>query len=255
MSTTSPAPGGTPAEQRDALVGRLFQAFLGTADLLTLYVGDRLGLYRGLADGRPSTASELAARTGTHERYVREWLEQQADTGILEVANPEAAPAARRYRLPPGHAEVLLDRASLSYLAFLGRFVAAVARPLPAVLEAFRTGAGVPWGDYGQDAREAQEEQNRPIFLNLLVAAWLPASPEVHARLQADPPARVADVACGAGWSSIAMARAYPRVQVDGFDTDEPTIAVARSNATEAGVADRVRFHVRDAADATLSGH
>jgi 2-polyprenyl-3-methyl-5-hydroxy-6-metoxy-1,4-benzoquinol methylase len=104
------------------------------------------------------------------------------------------------------------------------------------------------------DAREAQADMNRPVFLNLLGQEWLPAIPDVHARLQADPPARVADVGCGGGWSSIGIARAYPKVHLDGLDVDEPSIALARANAAEAGLADRVSFHARDAADPDLAG-
>ena len=99
-----------------------------------------------------------------------------------------------------------------------------------------------PGPTFGADAREAQAEQNRPIFLNLLGSEWLPAIADVHARLEADPPARVADIGCGAGWSSIAIAKAYPKVRVDGFDLDEPSIELARANAAEHGVADRVQL-------------
>lgn len=237
-----------PTEQRDALVARLFQSILGTMDLFTVYMGDRLGLYRALAEAGPATVAELAARTGTQERYVREWLEQQAVTGMIEVAEEEREAAARRYRLPAGHAEVLLERDSLNYLGFVARLAVSLGRALPEVLHSFRAGGGVAWGNYGDDAREGQADQNRPVFLNLLGTRWLPAIPDVHDRLQAGPPARVADVGCGAGWSSVAIAQAYPSVHVDGFDLDEPSIAMARANALEAGVADRVSFHVRDVA-------
>jgi SAM-dependent methyltransferase len=242
------------AERRDALVGRLFEAAIGTMDVFAVYVGDRLRLYQVLADCGTATAPELAAATGTHERYVREWLEQQAATGILAVENAAAEPTARRYRLPRGHDEVLLDRDSLNYLAALLRLVVGVTRPLPALLEAFRSGGGVPYPDYGADTREGIAEMNRPMFVNLLGTAWLPALPDVHARLQSAPPARVADIGCGTGWSSIAIARAYPAVRVDGFDLDEASIRTAGANAAAAGLADRVTFHVRDAADPALAG-
>src|SRR5207248_11755210 len=114
---------------------------------------------------------------------------------------------------------------------------------------AFRTGGGVPYPDYGQDTREGIAEGNRPMFLNLLGQQWLPAIPDVHARLQADPPACVADVGCGAGLSSLAIARAYPKARVQGFDADEASIALARENAAAAGLADRVSFTLRDASE------
>jgi hypothetical protein len=185
-------------------------------EVATVYLGDRLGLYRALAEGGPATSSELAQRSGTHERYAREWLEQQAVVGILEVEEPEVDPSARRYSLPAGHAEVMLDQDSLNYLAPVARFTTGLMRPLPTLVEAFRTGEGIPYPDYGADAREGQADANRVQFVNLLGSEWLPSVPDVHERLLADPPARVADIGCGAGWSSIAIARAYPNVRVAG---------------------------------------
>jgi SAM-dependent methyltransferase len=126
--------------------------------------------------------------------------------------------------------------------------------PLPAILEAFRTGGGVPFGEYGADMREGQGGLNRVAFLQQLGQDWLPSIPDVHARLRADPPARVAEVGPGAGWASIGLARAYPKVRVDGFDVDPPSIALANANAREQGVDDRVHFAVRDAADAASAG-
>jgi 2-polyprenyl-3-methyl-5-hydroxy-6-metoxy-1,4-benzoquinol methylase len=249
MATTDQA-----GERRDALIGRLFEAVLGTMDLLNLYLGDRLGYYRALAEGGPATPAALAARTGTAERYVREWLEQQAVGGLLTVDDPAKDAADRTYALPAGHDEVLLDRDSLNYLAYVGRFAAALGQATPKLLDAFRTGGGVSWADFGPDAREGQAEQNRPIFLHLLGNEWLPSVPDVHARLSADPPARVADIACGAGWSSIALAKAYPQARVDGFDLDAPSVALAQANAADHGVADRVSFQVRDVADPSLAG-
>ncbi len=244
----------TATEQRDALVGRLFEAVLGAMDIFTVYIGDRLGFYRALAVGGATTSTALAARTGTHERYVREWLEQQAATGILEVKNPEAPATERRFELPAAYEEIFLDQDSLNYLGGLLRLVVGAASPLPAVLEAFRTGGGVPYADYGTDTREGIAAMNRPMFVNQLASDWIPAMPDVHARLQADPPARVADVGCGTGWSSIALARAYPNARIDGFDLDPASIEQARRNAIEAGVADRISFQVRDAADPSLAG-
>ncbi len=241
-------------QRRDAFVEELFEKIIGAMEVATVYLGDRLGLYQALADGGPATPAELAERTGTHERYAREWLEQQAVVGILAVEDSGADGSARRYGLPAGHAEVLLDRDSLNYLAPIARFTMGLMRPLPALAEAFRAGEGIPYPDYGEDAREGQADANRPMFVNLLGSEWLPSVPDVHERLEADPPARVADIGCGAGWSSISMARAYPRVRVDGYDLDEPSIDLARSNAEQAGVADRVNFHLRDASDPALEG-
>lgn len=125
---------------------------------------------------------------------------------------------------------------------------------LPKVMEAFRTGGGVEWSDFGPDMIESQGDFNRPWVLNLLGTQYLPSIPDVHARLQADPPARVVDVACGVGWASISIARAYPKVRIDGFDPDKRSVEIARGLAEEAGVDDRVRFEVRDGASIGTEG-
>jgi SAM-dependent methyltransferase len=216
-----------------------------------VYLGERLGLYRALAEGGPATSSELADRTGTAERYVREWLEHHAASGLLAVDDPAAGPLERRYRMPPEHVPVLADPDDVRYQAYRGVEAVRAARPLPDLVEAFRSGGApppLPW------APEGRAEFNRALFVNLLGTTWLPAIPEVDRRLRADPPARVADVACGTGWSSIAMARAYPKVTVDGFDLDPDVIAVAGENARDAGLAGRVRFAVLDAARPDLPG-
>src|SRR5829696_3298822 len=244
----------TPEQRREALVERVFGSAIGLMELLSIYVGERLGLYRALAEGGAATAPELAAATGTNGRYAREWLEQQAVAGILEVEDERAEPEARRYWLPEGHDEVLLERDSLYYVAPFAQQMVSITRPLPAVLEAFKTGGGVPYPEYGKDMREGVAYGNRPMFVNLMGTEWLPAVADVHERLQADPPARVADIGCGVGWSSISMARAYPKVLVDGFDLDEDSIVEAKANAEAEDLTDRVTFQIRDAADPELSG-
>ncbi len=244
----------TTEERRDALVGRLFEATLGAMDLYGVYLGDRLGLYRALADAGPLTSSGLADAAGVHERYAREWLEQQAATGILEVDDAKADEMERRFSLPAGHDEALLDELSLDFVRPFGRLIVGAGKPMGELLEAYRTGAGVPFEEYGADLVEGQEAFTRPMFTHLLGRRWLPAVPAVHERLLAEPPARVADVACGCGWSSIAIARAYPLVHVDGVDLDTLSIEKARRNVEGSGVEDRVTFHERDAADPELAG-
>ena len=245
---------GTTEQRRDALVERIFESSIGMMELLGIYIGERLGLYRALADDSGATSAELAAATATHERYAREWLEQQAVCGILEIEDVRAEPEARRYRLSEGHDEVLLDRDSLHYMAPLAQQLVGASRPLPAILEAFKTGSGVPYPEYGEDMREGIAYANRAMFVNLMGSEWLPAVPDVHERLQADPPARVADIGCGTGWSSISIARAYPEAQVDGFDLDQASVEEARANAEAQGLADRVDFRVQDVTDPKLSG-
>ncbi|MCZ7528768.1 MAG: class I SAM-dependent methyltransferase [Acidimicrobiia bacterium] len=250
MSTvTVPQTGAEPTV--DGFAERLFGAVLGAQEVQAVYLGHRLGWYRALADHGSLTSVELADRTGTTERYAREWLEHQAVCGYLTVDLVDAAPTERRYTLPAAHAEVLVDEDSLAYVAPLARFVATVGQHLDHVAEAYRTGGGVSWAELGTDAREAQAEANRPLFLHQLGQELLPQVPDLHARLEAG--ARVADVGCGGGWSSIGLARAYPGVTVDGFDIDAPSIEMARRNAEAAGLTDRVRFHAEDGAE--VEGH
>lgn len=240
---------------RDALVERLFGSILGMMDVHMLYVGDRLGLYEAMSAGT-RTPAEVAGATETNERYVREWLEQQAVAGILEVADTSAGPEDRRYGIPPGHEEVLLDRESLNCLAPFARMMVGIVRPLPEVLGAFRSGGGVPYARYDADFCDGQGDMNGAMFEALLATEWIPSIPDVHERLQADPPARVADLACGTGRSTIAIVRGYPRARVDGLDVDEHSIEVARAYlaAAEPGLAARVSFQARDAADPELEG-
>jgi len=239
---------GHDEAQREALAERVFGAVLGAMDLFCIHIGDRLGLYRALAGAGPCTPGELAAAAGIDPRYAREWLEQQAVAGILEVDDVAAGPDERRFTLPAGHAEALTDGDSLAFAPPLARLGVAVAMPLAAIVDAFRSGGGVPWAAYGADGREAQADLNRVQFLHHLGSEWLPSMPDVHDRLQR-PGARVADLACGAGWSSVAIARAYPEVRVDGYDADEASIDLARAHAAAAGLDDRVRFHVRDVSE------
>ena len=243
----------TAAERRDALAERLFGSLNATFDLAAVYLGDRLGLYGALAEAGPSTSGELSTRTGLVERYVREWLEHGAVTGFLE-ADDAPDGQARRYSLPAGHDEVLLDEVNPAYLTPFIRMVAASMRQLPAIMDVFAKGGGVAWSDYGPDLREGQGAGNRPQYHHLMGTEWLPAITDVHARLSSDPPARVADLGCGEGWSALAIARAYPKVRVDGIDLDDPAIAQARRNAAGTDVAARVAFHARDAAEPALQG-
>ncbi len=251
MTTAHPTPEPTADTERDRFVERLLNSAGGAMDLFAAYIGDRLGFYCVLAEDGPVRAGELAARTGTHERYVREWLEQQTITGVLRVDDPSAAPEARRFHLPAGHAEALTDIASLDYIAPLAQVFVGAVSPIEQVVNAYRTGDGVSYEAYGRDMREGQARMNRALFLQALGREWLPSIPDVHDRLSSTPPARIADVGCGAGWSSIGMARAYPQVRVDGFDLDAPSIELARRNLVgeRRDVVERVSFECRDAAD------
>jgi precorrin-6B methylase 2 len=239
--------GSMTATSADALVERIFSAAVASFDLAGIYLGERLGWYASLAADGPATADELADRTATDARYAREWLEQQAVAGILEVDGDH------RFSMPDGHAEVLVDRLSINLMAPLARMVVAAFGRLPQVAEAYRTGQGVGWEAYGADMREGQAAFNRPAVTHLLGTTWIPGAPDLHARLNADLPARMVDVGCGEGWSTIALAQTYPKARFVGIDLDAPSIDAALRNATDAGVADRVEFRHGDAA-AVLDG-
>jgi 2-polyprenyl-3-methyl-5-hydroxy-6-metoxy-1,4-benzoquinol methylase len=254
MSTAVNALTEQEQAERDQLVGRLYTSTIGALELLHVYLGDRLGLYRALATTGPLTSSGLASAAGISERYAREWLEQEAVAGILVVEGGDDGAAGRRYRLPRSHAEVLIDADSINFFAPAARGVVAISAVMPQVMDAFRTGGGVPYEAYGEEMRSSISSLNRPGFLNLLGSTWFPAIADVDRRLRSQPPARVADVGCGTGWSSIGIAKAYPLAAVDAFDVDEASIADARRNAAASGVADRIRFEVRDAADPSLAG-
>jgi 2-polyprenyl-3-methyl-5-hydroxy-6-metoxy-1,4-benzoquinol methylase len=251
----APTSGGDPGAQAEAaLVDRLFEATIGTLELFSVYLGSRLGLYATLADGRARTAPELARDAGIAPRYAREWLEQQAVAGFLEVDDTAKGPDDRAYTLPPAHANVVAAVEHPSYVAPFAPMLAGIASALPAVVEAYRTGEGVPFAAYGPDLRDGQGAINRPAFVHDLASSWIPAAPDVHERLQAGPPARVVEVGCGQGWASIALAAAYPNAQVVGIDLDEASIADARANAAAQGMAGRVRFECGDAASIAADG-
>ncbi|MEV0068271.1 MULTISPECIES: methyltransferase domain-containing protein [unclassified Amycolatopsis] len=230
-----------PEDPAEAMAARVFDAAVATSDVIAIALGDRLGYYRSLAGG-DRTPAQLAETTGTDERCAREWLEQQAVSGFLEVTGTDTE---RHYRFAPGAETVLADQDSLAYLSPLARQLVSAAGHVPEVAEAFRTGHGFPWAGYGADMRESQAALNRPGFLHLLAPQWLPAMPDVLARL-ADGPSRVADIGCGGGWAAIALARAFPQTHVDAYDLDQASVDLARTNVAEAGLADRITVHRQD---------
>lgn len=245
----------SPDAQANVFAMRMWKSLLATQELLSVYLGVRLGLYDVLAAAaEPLDTAQVAARAGVAVRYAREWLEQQSVASILDVDDVRAPWDKRRYSLPATHAEVLtisdgpLSMASLAVLPLGG-----IAAALPSLLSAYKSGHGVPDSVFGHDWREGHSGANRSLFAHQL-AGWIKDSmPDVH-ELLCRPGRRIADVACGAGWSGIALARAYPQAQVIGLDFDAEAIADARRHAKAAGVEDRVRFEARDAADPALAG-
>jgi SAM-dependent methyltransferase len=233
---------------RERFVERFVGALAGAFDVYAVYLGDRLGFYRALADAGPLTSAALAAATDTHERYVREWCEQQAVRGVLTVDDPAAEPRERRFGLPEGHVVPLTDAESLDFVGPYAQLFVGAASPIEDVAEAFRTGEGVPYAAYGHDMHEGQGRANRALFRHLLGTEWLPSLPDVDERLRR-PGARVADVGLGHGHSAIGIAEAYPTVTVDGYDLDAASVEAAREHVAEAGLSDRITVHLRDAAE------
>ena len=254
MTATIKAPAAAAAAS-EALAERLLLATNAVWDVFSVHLGHRLGYYRSLAADGAATAAELAVRTDTHPRYAREWLELQAVAGILAAhEDPIGGDEARRFSLPAGHAAVLADADDPNFLAPLAQITVGAVAPVHELVAAFRTGGGVPYADYGTDLRDGQAGMNRNFFLSQLGTEYLPAIPDLHARLRANPDAKIADIGCGVGWSSIALAQTYPNATVDGFDLDAASVEDARDHVADAGLDCRVTIHLRDAADPALAG-
>ncbi|WP_305786241.1 class I SAM-dependent methyltransferase [Symbioplanes lichenis] len=228
----------------DALADRLLTDTLGALELFSVFLGRELGLYEALAAG-PCTPDGLARTAGIAPRYAREWLEQQAAAGLLETITSKDL---RRYALPAAYRPVLLEPESPAHVAPLADLIAGIAGVLPRLPDAYRSGAGVPYRDYGPIFRRGQGGINRPMIAHEL-PGWLAAVPGLGARLTAPASPRIADVACGEGWSTVALARAFPGALLDAYDIDPDSVGVARSNAAAAGVASRVECHLADAAE------
>ena len=239
MSTTQ-----QPAVDIDKLHEFVFRAVEevgATLNTALVVMGDRLGLYRALAGAGGLTPAELADRTGTAERYVREWANAQAAGGYLAYdADSET------YSLPPEQTVALTDADSPAYLPGFFQIALGSVTDSPRIVEAARSGDGVGWHEHVHDVHEGCERFFRPGYNANLVAEWLPALEGVIAKLTQG--AKVADVGCGHGASTILMAQAFPNSTFVGSDYHEGSIETARARAQEAGVADRVRFQVAPAA-------
>ena len=249
---------GTPPDPAEAaaqsLSVRLFSGMLATQESFIAYLGVKLGLYEALHAGGPATARQLADRAALAVRYVREWLEHQAAAGLVAVDDPDLPWQLRRYRLPPGHERVLTtsaDPVSMVWTAVLP--LGGVAAALPSLLAAFRTGAGIGADVFGDDWRQGHGGANRSIYAGRL-AGWLARHvPDLHERLSRGPSC-IADIGCGEGWASIALAQAYPTTRVTAVDLDQPAVERARQHADEAGVSGRTRFLAADAGSLTGAG-
>jgi SAM-dependent methyltransferase len=234
-------PAAIDGAKLESLVLRAVDEVGATLNAALVVMGDKLGLYRALAGAGPLTPEELADRTDTNARYVREWLCNQAAGGYVEYD-----PVTGRYTLPPEQAVALTDEDNPAYLP--GFFQIAIGSVLdsPRITEAVKTGDGIGWHDHVHDVHEGCERFFRPGYNANLVSSWLPALDGVVEKLERG--AKVADVGCGHGASTILMAKTYPRSTFVGSDYHGGSIETARRRAAEAGVADRVTFEVTPAA-------
>jgi SAM-dependent methyltransferase len=224
-----------------AFVGQVVGDWGALASAPLVVLGDRLGLYRAMADGEPVTAGQLAGRTGTAERYVAEWLAAQAASGYA-VYDGDG-----RYHLDPEQAVALTDETSPAcVLGGFQAFISAV-QVMPRLADAFRTGDGVGWHEHDAGLFSGTARFFRTGYAANIATSWLPALEGVAAKLTTG--ARVADVGCGFGYSTVLMAQAYPASTFTGYDYHPESIEAARKNATDAGVADRVHFEVAGASD------
>lgn len=238
---TPPPSSATPTPGLDtAVVGAFAEqvaaALEGAATFAMVELGDRLGLYAALSDGQPVTAAELARRTGTHERYVREWLSQQVAVGF--VAHD---PGTDTFTLPPAHAPVLASDVSPMSLVSCAGLVTGMYRRIDEMVSAFRSGQGLPWSDQDPATFQSTERYFGSQYAAFLVSDWVPAAGLAETLAG---PARVADIGCGRGVAPVLLAEAHPTIQVVGYDVHPESVELARRRAEDAGLADRVSFEV-----------
>jgi SAM-dependent methyltransferase len=235
-------------DRLNELIGKLVNDLGASLAGASILLGDRLGLYKAMADGEAITSAELAKKTGLHERYVREWLAGQAASGYIDYH-----PEKEAFSLSPEQAMAFAEEGSPAF--FAGAFDVAQATYLdePKVAEAFRTGKGVGWHEHSKCLFSGTERFFRPGYNANLASSWIPALDGVEAKLKAG--AKVADVGCGHGASTIVMAKAYPKSEFFGFDYHLPSIERARKLAAEDGVGDRITFAQANAKDFPSRGY
>jgi SAM-dependent methyltransferase len=246
--TTTEQPAEIDMDKLMQFVFRAVEEAGATLNTALVVMGDKLGLYQALAGAGPLSPAELAERTGTAERYIREWLNAQAAGGYVDYD-----PNSGRYTLPPEQAMALTVPDSPAYLPGLFQTALGSILDSPIILEAARSGAGFGWGEHVHDVHEGCERFFRPGYNANLTSAWLPALDGVVAKLEEG--ALVADVGCGHGASTILMAQAFPNSTFTGSDYHDGSIATARSHAQEAGVTGRVSFETTPAAAYTGTGY
>jgi SAM-dependent methyltransferase len=240
MSTAAPQP--LDQAKLHEFVMRAVGEMGAAMNAALIVIGDKLGLYKAMSGAGPMTSAELAKKTGTAERYVREWLASQAAGGFVTYDA-----ASGKYTLPPEQALALADETSPVFLPGFFEVVAACVKDEPKITDAFRSGKGVGWHEHDHGLFAGTERFFRPNYRAHLISEWIPALEGTEAKLKAG--AKVADVGCGLGTSTILMAQAYPKSTFVGFDYHDGSIKMAREAAAKAGVEDRVKFEVARAKD------
>lgn len=225
-----------------SLDDRIIDAATAALEMFSIHIGRSLDLYRVVRDG--ATVAQLAARAEVDERYAREWLEQQAVAGFINVDDESASWDRRVYSMDPGQSAALIEAEDPMHVSPLADMVAGVGGVLGKVVDAFRSGEGVPYAEYGPVFRAGQANINRPAFLGDLVPNWItPAVPDIAARLATG--GKVADLGCGVGWSTIGLTGGFPNADVVGYDSDSASIDDAVALARSRGV--DVAFKAADA--------
>jgi len=235
----------------EAFMGKMVNEMGAAMNGFLILLGDRLGLYRAMAGAGPMTSAQLAEKTGTAERYIREWLNAQAAGGFVEFVPPQNGTAAT-YRLPDEQAFALANEESPMLLCGGFQVLASVAKDLPKIEAAFKSGKGVGWHEHDVCLFRGTERFFRPGYNANLVSSWIPALTGMKEKLERG--ATVADVGCGHGASTIVMAKAFPQSHFFGFDYHPASISSAQLAAEEAGVADRITFQVAAAKDFPREG-
>ncbi len=239
MSTPNPAP-SIDGVKLNEFMGKAVCDIGAAMHAVLVLLGDRLGLYKAMADSKPVTPAELAIRTGTGERYVREWLNANAASGYVTYD-----PAAESYTLPPEQAFALAVDNSPAFLPGAFQIVSSCFHDAEKIEQAFRTGNGVGWHEHHHDLYHGTERFFRPSYIANLTSSWIPALNGVEEKLKQG--AKIADVGCGLGSSTILMAKAYPNSKIFGFDYHPQSIEMARETAVREGVGDRITFEVASA--------
>ena len=229
-------------DKMNAFLGKVVGDFGAALSSSLVYIGQKLGLYKAMAGAGPITPAELAQKTSTNERYIREWLINQAAGGYVDYDA-----ASGRYSLSPEQAAALTDEASPFFVGGGFYVVKAMSAAVSRIENAFKNGGGMLWGEHDPDLFVGTERFFRPGYAAHLIASWIPALNGVETKLKNG--AKVADIGCGHGSSTIIMAQAYPASKFWGFDNHKGSIETARQRAKDAGVSDRVTFEVANASD------